>query len=187
MEPRLGRRYDGRADEGWGELQLSTMTRTILLSMMVALAPSCGGSPAATPGPTASDVRPPEPEPEPKSPAKATTPSEAPAKAAGPRPPGPPSGSTDELPRLHGASKAVLLEEFGEPTTKREFTMGECCTEFEIELLNTYPKDGRHEAVEIHQWTWVYDDYSLTVWLHDTGWPGWEVLDTIRYLNDVEF
>ncbi len=106
---------------------------------------------------------------------------------AGPKPPGPPSGhGTDELPRLEGRSEAEILAELGEPTSKRTFAMKDCCHEFEIELYNTYPPNAGHDAVEIHQWTWDYDGYSLTLWFHDKG-GGWTVLDTIRYADDVEF
>jgi hypothetical protein len=112
-------------------------------------------------------------------------PSPTSTKATG-KPPGPPSGAPDELHHLEGRSEAAILAEFGEPSSKRTFTMAQCCTEFQIELYNTYPPNAGHEKVEIQEWTWAYDGYALTVWLHDKG-NAWEVLETSRYSDDVEF
>ncbi len=108
--------------------------------------------------------------------------------AAAPQPPGPPNSDTfvDELPRLHGQTESALRAEFGEPSSKREFAMADCCTEFEIELYNTYPPDSGHERVMIRDWTWKYEGYALTVWLHQRDGK-WQVLDTSRYSDDVEF
>ncbi len=64
--------------------------------------------------------------------------------------------------------------------------MADCCHEFTIELYNTYPPDEGHDAVEIHEWTWRYWGYSLTVWSHEIE-GDWRVLDTIRYDDGVEF
>lgn len=120
-------------------------------------------------------------------PAPASTVDDPPKGAAQPEPPGPPAGhGADELHRLEGRSQAEILAELGEPTSKRTFTMKDCCNEFEIELLNTYPPNAGHDAVVIHEWTWQYDGYALTVWLHDEG-RGWKVLETSRYADDVEF
>ncbi|HFE44156.1 MAG TPA: hypothetical protein ENJ18_01500 [Nannocystis exedens] len=104
------------------------------------------------------------------------------------REPGPPdpADGVDELPRLHGQRAAELRAEFGEPDSKREFAMADCCTEFEIELYNTYPPNSGHDEVKIREWTWKYGGYALTVWLHKQG-DNWRVLDTCRYGNDVEF
>jgi hypothetical protein len=103
------------------------------------------------------------------------------------KPPGPPAdGRPDELHRLEGQPEAALLAELGDPTSKREFSMGECCNEFEIELYNTYPPDAGHERVRIRQWDWDYDGYTLTVWLHERD-SAWQVLETSRYGDDVEF
>jgi hypothetical protein len=109
------------------------------------------------------------------------------AAPGGGRPPGPPpAGQPDELHRLEGQDEAALLAEFGEPTSKREFSMSECCHEFEIELYNTYPPDKGHENVRIRQWDWDYDGYKLTVWLHERDGK-WQVLETSRYGDDVRF
>lgn len=109
-----------------------------------------------------------------------------PPAAARPREPGPPAGGVDELRRLEGRSEAEVLAELGSPSARRTFAMADCCHEFEIELYNTYPPGKGHDAVEIHEWTWRYDGYALTVWLHDPG-SGWQVLETSRYADDVEF
>lgn len=112
-------------------------------------------------------------------------PSDKPSQAA--KPPGPPpAGAPDELHRLEGQPEPAVLAEFGEPTSKREFSMGECCSEFEIELYNTYPPDAGHDGVRIRQWNWDYDGYTLTVWLHARDGV-WQVLETSRYTDDVEF
>jgi len=112
---------------------------------------------------------------------------QAPPPSFDPKPPGPPANDgADELPRLEGQLERDLLAEFGEPTTKRAFTMAACCTEFEIELHNTYPPHAGHDAVEIHQWDWDYDGYTLTVWLHRVDGE-WSVIETSRYSDDVEF
>ncbi len=64
--------------------------------------------------------------------------------------------------------------------------MGECCSEFEIELYNTYPPNSGHEAVVIRRWDWDFEGYAVTVWFHLDG-GAWVVLDTSRYSDDVEF
>jgi hypothetical protein len=79
-----------------------------------------------------------------------------------------------------------VIEELGPPTSKRELRMGDCCTEFEIELYNTYPPNAGHEAVVIQQWTWAYDGYAVTLWFHPVEGT-WTVLETSRYSDDVEF
>ncbi|MCA9635535.1 MAG: hypothetical protein KC420_05810, partial [Myxococcales bacterium] len=121
-------------------------------------------------------------------PSPASAPAAGDAAAAPGRPPGPPEGSSgvDEVKRLEGVGEAALLAELGEPTRRREFTMAECCTEFQIELLNTYPPKSGHEAVVIREWTWTYEGYALTAWLHEVEGE-WRVLDTCRYSDDVEF
>lgn len=106
-----------------------------------------------------------------------------------PSEPGPPRrpGGTDELKHLEGKGEDALKAELGEPTGTREFVMRDCCHEFEIELYNTYPPDDPKNAdVQIRQWTWTYDGYAVTVWLHQVEGK-WVALDTIRYADDVEF
>ncbi|MCA9639014.1 MAG: hypothetical protein KC420_23460, partial [Myxococcales bacterium] len=105
---------------------------------------------------------------------------------AAPAPPGPPVDDVDELPELHGKTEADVAARFGEPTSRRSFTMSECCTEFQVELLNTYKPKSGHDDVEIHEWTWAFDGYALTVWFHRQG-DAWVALDTCRYSDDVEF
>ena len=113
---------------------------------------------------------------------------EAKPPADAPKEPGPPAGrgGTDELSELEGKTEAQLVERFGKPTHERAFAMADCCHEFEIELYNTYPPGKGHDGVQIHEWTWDYDGYKLTVWTHKPA-ADWVVLDTIRYADDVEF
>ena len=120
--------------------------------------------------------------------ASAPTPELADEAGSDAKEPGPPQNEVgaDELHRLEGEPESALLAELGQPTRKREFTMSECCTEFSIELYNTYPPDAGHEAVPIHEWTWDYEGYALTVWLHQHEGE-WQVLETSRYSDDVEF
>ena len=157
---------------------------------LVVLLTGCGGSPPkSSDGPqqptpasrgATSDQAPPTAGASPTDGASPTT--------ARPKEPGPPSKGhgTDELRRLEGRTEAEVLAEFGEPSTRHAFTMAHCCDEFQIELRNTYPRGKGHDAVEIHEYTWAYDGYLLTVWLHDPG-KGWEVLNTLLYGDTVEF
>ena len=136
-----------------------------------------------TPGPSTkgkpvADARP--------APADADAP-EQPPPSFDPKPPGPPANNgVDELHRLEGALETDLLHEFGEPSSRREFPMGECCSEFEIELYNTYPPKAGHDKVVIRQWDWDYEGYTLTVWLHQLEGQ-WVALETCRYGDGVEF
>jgi len=102
-------------------------------------------------------------------------------------PPGPPSGGVDELPELHGQSESQLVLRFGAPSTRREFSMAECCTEFDIELFNTYRPERKDLAsIRIIALEWDFDGYAVTAWLHRVG-DAWQVLDTSRYSDGVEF
>jgi len=65
-------------------------------------------------------------------------------------------------------------------------TMGECCHEYQIELYNTYPPKSGHEEVVIHEWTWDFEGYFVTLWFHREG-EAWKVLETLRYSDEVEF
>ena len=40
--------------------------------------------------------------------------------------------------------------------------------------------------MEIHEWTWAYEGYALTIWLH-TPEGAWVSLDSCLYGDDVEF
>lgn len=159
-------------------------------SIALVLVLGCGGSPGGTQADAASPTPPATPDAEPNDEGAAAARAGGDEAAAGaePRPPGPPAGpgGADELPRLEGSDDAALLAEFGEPTAKKTFTMGECCNELEIELNNTYPPNEGHDDVEIQQWDWDYDGYTLTVWLHRVD-DAWRVLETSRYSDDVEF
>jgi hypothetical protein len=159
-----------------------------MVIVAASLALGCHGSssdtPQATPGSGAEATA--NSQPDDEQPAKpAPSPSAATPQA---KPPGPPPGPSgvDELHRLEGQPETAVLAEFGEPSRKREFPMRECCTEFAIELYNTYPPDGGHGDVVIREWTWDYEGYDLTVWLHQRE-GAWEVLETCRYSDDVEF
>lgn len=103
------------------------------------------------------------------------------------RGPGPPTNGVDELRELHGLSEAQLVARLGQSGSQREFSMAECCTEFEIELNNTYrPERTDRAKIRIRALTWDYDGYRVTAWLHRAG-GGWRVLDTIRYADGVSF
>lgn len=103
-----------------------------------------------------------------------------------PGPPPPPSHA-DELHALEGVSADEISRRFGPPTSSRSFTMAECCSEFSIELYNTYrPDDPSTAAVEIQQRDYDYDGYTMTLWLHAPQ-GSWVVLETSRYGDDVEF
>lgn len=144
---------------------------------------ACGGQSEGAPAPP----RPSEPAPR-ERPTDPEPPAEAPAGRGVLRAePGPPEGGVDELPRLHGRAEADLVTELGEPDHRREFTMADCCTEFTVELLNTYPAERPENAdVPIRELTWDYDGYHLTVWLHRPE-GRWIALDTIRYSDGVDF
>lgn len=162
--------------------------RLVVISIPSLLVLGCSGSSgvaAEQPAPPASPPAAAAADPV-AAPADPAEPAESSAAPAG-RAPGPPAGhGADELHRLEGATEAAVLAEFGEPATRRSFKMKDCCNEFEVELNNTYPPRKKHDDVEIHEWTWRYEGYSLTLWLHDAG-KGWEVLETSRYSDDVEF
>ena len=103
--------------------------------------------------------------------------------------PGPPRRGADKLRELDGKTEAAIRDRLGEPTRTKTFTMAECCHEFEIELYNTYPPDDPATAtVPIQEWTYDYDGYALTLWLHAPD-PvrGWVVLNNIRYDDDIRF
>jgi hypothetical protein len=123
------------------------------------------------------------------SPPATTASAPAQATAAARDDPGPPAGEggADELHALEGRGEAELVAELGAPDREHEFVMRDCCTEFQIELYNTYPPGvAEHAEVPIREWTWQYDGYALTVWLHRLG-DVWTVLETSRYSDDTEF
>jgi len=75
----------------------------------------------------------------------------------------------------------------GEPTSRGEFLMSECCSEFEIELYNTYrPEDPNNVNIRIRQLDWAYDGYRVTVWFHQPAGE-WVALETSRYSDNIEF
>ena len=102
-----------------------------------------------------------------------------------------PEDNVTELRSLEGVTLDEITRRFGPPTKSRTFSMAECCTEFTIELYNTYsPGDPAHAAVEIQELTYRYSGYAMTLWLHvpRKASPGaWEVLDTCVYTDEVEF
>lgn len=97
-----------------------------------------------------------------------------------------PTGAPDELPELHGKTDAEILAHLGPPASNEAFTMGACCSEYDIELYNTYPPGQGHEAVPIERWTWLYDGYVVALWFHKVEGT-WTVLDTLRYGEGTEF
>ena len=126
-------------------------------------------------------------------PAPAVSAPPAPAAAPAPAPaqpklhvPAAPTGAPDELPELHGQTDAQILAHMGPPTSKEALTMGECCTEYDIELYNTYPPNVGHDAVKIERWTWIYDGFVVALWFHQVDGT-WTVLDTVRYDEGTEF
>lgn len=124
----------------------------------------------------------PDPTPAPAAPAAATPAPAAPEVYVPEAPPGAP----DELPELHGKTDAQILAHLGPPTRKEAFTMGECCSEYDIELYNTYPPQMGHDAVPIERWTWVYSGFTVALWFHKVEGT-WTVLDTVRYGEGTEF
>ena len=104
-------------------------------------------------------------------------------------PPGPPAGGSgaDELGYLEGDTQAQVIESLGEPAGRGEFAMSECCSEFEVELHNTYrPGDPNNVNVRIRQLDWAYDGYRVTVWFHQPAGE-WVALETSRYSDGIEF
>lgn len=98
-----------------------------------------------------------------------------------------PERPVSEVPELHGQSDAAVLEILGDPNQKYEFTMDKAIGEFRVELYNTYPSGSpNNQNVEIREWTWVYQDHKLTLWLHRPN-GSWVVLNTCRYRNGVVF
>ena len=157
------------------------------LALALALLTAChastsdgSGSPAAKSGKGADAPS------EADAPADSSETPETPETPPTPKPPGPPERGADELHQLEGLAESVLIGEFGEPTRESEFTMSECCDEFDIELRNTYPEHAGHDDVVIRRRDWDYDGYTLTVWLHEVD-GAWKVLETSRYRDDVEF
>lgn len=100
--------------------------------------------------------------------------------------PAAPTGAPDELPELHGQTDTQILAHMGPPTRKNAFVMGECCSEYDIELYNTYPPGKGHDAVNIERWTWIYDGYIVALWFHKVEGT-WTVLDTVRYDEGTDF
>jgi len=88
---------------------------------------------------------------------------------------------------VHGMTESDVVGSLGQPDDSRDFTMAECCHEFEIELYNTYPPvDGTHDDVEIHERHWKFDDHILTVWFHEVEGE-WTALDAHLWHKDTEF
>ena len=110
----------------------------------------------------------------------------APAPAPKLHVPPAPTGAPDELPELHGQTDAQILKHMGPPASKEALTMGDCCNEYDVELLNTYPPGQGHDAVEIERWTWIYDGYVVALWFHQVDGT-WTVLDTVRYGEGTQF
>ena len=72
-----------------------------------------------------------------------------------------------DLPHLHGLDEAAVVRELGRPVRENTFKMGECCTEFRVELLNTYPPDDpRHRDVQIRELWWKDGHVNTAVWFH---------------------
>ena len=97
-----------------------------------------------------------------------------------------PTGSPDELPELHGQTDVQILAHMGPPTSKEILTLGDCCSEYDIELYNTYPPNSGHDDLEIARWTWQYDGYTVAIWLHQVEGT-WIVLNSVRYSARTEF
>ncbi|MFT5585947.1 MAG: hypothetical protein ACI9VR_003543 [Cognaticolwellia sp.] len=114
--------------------------------------------------------------------AAASAPPAAPAFFVPPAPTGPPDG----LPDLHGQTDAQILAYMGPPTKKRAFTMADCCSEYDIELYNTYAPNGGHDAVAIEHWSWAYDGYTAALWFHQIDGT-WTVLNSVRYGEGTDF
>ena len=102
------------------------------------------------------------------------------------KPPGPPADSVDELPELEGRSPDEVVARLGPFDSSKDFEMGDCCHEFEIELYNTYPPGKGHDGVEIRRLDWEFEGYRVSVWFHRPD-GDWVALDTCRYADGVDF
>lgn len=88
---------------------------------------------------------------------------------------------------LHGLTEEEMIDSLGQADTSRDFVMGECCHEFEVELYNTYPPDEpEHADVPIRQRSWHVGDHILTAWFHQKDHE-WIVLNTHLWHKDTEF
>ena len=93
----------------------------------------------------------------------------------------------EKIPRLHGKSLAVVVNELGDPNHTVEFPMSEAVGEFRVELYNTYPpSDPSTAAVRIKELQWDRPGYHITVWFHKII-QEWRVLDTCRWKEGVQF
>jgi hypothetical protein len=88
---------------------------------------------------------------------------------------------------LHGLTEAEMKDSFGPADKSRDFVMGDCCHEFEIELYNTYPPDEpEHADVQIRERSWHIGDHILTAWFHQED-DEWVVLNTHLWHKHTEF
>jgi len=92
-----------------------------------------------------------------------------------------------KVPSFHHQKIADILHHLGKPVSKQEFSMAECCSEFQIELMNTYnPHDATSKNIRIRQWQWNHLDKHLVLWFHKVG-DEWIVLDTVKWPDGVDF
>ena len=91
-----------------------------------------------------------------------------------------------ELILLRRQDLDAVLVALGPPATESEFAMSECCSEFRIELWNTYPPDDpAAESVRIRELTWDLSGHYLTVWA-DSASGRWQVLENVIYPQGTE-
>ena len=97
-------------------------------------------------------------------------------------------GGLATLPKYHGAPRAAVVRQLGEPERVAKFRMDEAGpSEFRIALQNTYPlTNPDNAAVLIEEVTWQDGDYWITLWLHRVS-DAWVVLDSCRWHKDVRF
>lgn len=83
--------------------------------------------------------------------------------------------------RLLDLEEPELTALLGPPDRTSQFTMAECCTEFQGGLLNHLPPPGVRPAdAVVHQFTWKRLRYSLTVWTYrDDEGRQWRAVESL--------
>jgi hypothetical protein len=93
----------------------------------------------------------------------------------------------EKLHHLHGQTPETVVAELGEPNTRHEFAMADCCDEFRIELFNVYPPtDPRTAQVRIKEFQWHHRRYHIAVWFHQVNGE-WVAVDTCRWKEGIAF
>lgn len=91
------------------------------------------------------------------------------------------------LPKLHGLSRAAVVERLGEPNSAYKFSMSSIPGELQVGLLNAYPRSNPENLnVEIEELRWQRGNYTTALWLHHVNGE-WVVLDSCRWHKSVVF